>query len=1005
MRKIAALALFAGGLGPPAPLLAAEGRPLEASPRLVLPQLGSSAIPSKPPTVRWRTLETPHFAIHYYEDERGLADRTALVAERAHRLVTRYLNWLPSGRVNITLNDQTDSADGFASSIPSNFLFGYGSPPASLDELNDFDDFLSVLITHELTHVVHLDTILGPARAVNFLRGKIYAPNLSQPNWFVEGLAILMESRHTSSGRLRSSFYDMHLRVPFLEGRLLNLASVSNGPLVYPQGTAAYLYGSSLVKFIEDRYGPEKLREISHRYGSRLIPGGINRTAREALGKGYTEIWDDWRASMERRYKLQVEEAQRRPLTAITRLTFDNPGTRGEGLTPRFFKDGRGVLYHRANNTSEPAFVLLDPKTGKRNELAVVHGAGGATPTPDGQSLIFHQVNFQPLPRRISGSSHLAWDDLFRLDIATGKIDQLTRGHRAHEPDVSPDGKFVAYTVGATGVRQLAMTPLDGGAPTVLTSDSDGIAYSPAWSPDGHLIAYSRWKPGGFRDIHLYDLRSRKDRALWNDRAMDLDPRFSPDGRFLLFSSDRTGIYNIYALELATERLYQVTNILSGAFQPAVSPDGDRLVFTGFTSDGFDLFAAPYQPAAWELAQPYANVRPDPPGNADGDGAATEAAPSQPPEAMIQRVTDYRPWKYMYPRTWLISLPSNPLGLGASLGVQTQVGDPVGNHSVGINTLVPSDGDASLRLDYGYSGLWPSFGVTVTRTSLIAGNLVIDGANRGYRQHSYGGSMGMSLPFMRRPDASADLSFGYAYQAYAPADPIPASDPTGGITIAPETGPNASAYLAWGYSNARGWPHSISPQIGRRLQLTLGVSEPALGGKFSTTEVGWMWIEYLTPPWARLHALALLYSGGVGIGDKRTAFGLGGFVEQDLIRSVFLNRRQCCLFLRGYPPNTVVGDQYHLVSAEYRAPLLWLESGYETFPLYLRRLSGALYADAGNAFLGDFKPGDLKYGVGGELRFEFNLAYYLYTQVQLGVAKGLSKGGSTQYYFVTSFPF
>src|SRR5262249_49097034 len=193
----------------------------------------------------------------------------------------------------------------------------------------------------------------------------------------------------------------------------------------------------------------------------------------------------------------------------------------------------------------------------------------------------------------------------------------------------------------------------------------------------------------------------------------------------------------------------------------------------------------------------------------------------------------------------------------------------------------------------------------------------------------------------------------------------------------PEVGRDGKLFVVWAFTNAHSWPYSISAQEGRRLQLSLQISEPALGGRFHTTEVSWAWTEYLTPPWARLHALALLYSGGVGIGDKRAAFGLGGFVEQDLVRSIFLNRRQCCLFLRGYPASSVVGDQYHLASLEYRAPLVWIERGYGTFPLYLRRINGSVFTDAGNAFDGPFRFGDVRYGVGAELRFDFNLAYYL----------------------------
>jgi hypothetical protein len=949
--------------------------------------------PGALPRVHWKTLFTPHFRIHFYDDERALADRAAQIAERAHGRITRYLNWLPSGRVDITINDQTDAANGFASSVPQNFLYGYGAPPESLDELNDFDDFFNLLITHEFTHVVHLDTIMGPARIVNVLKGKVYAPNLSQPTWFIEGLAVLMESRQTSAGRVRSSFFDMELRVALLEGRFLSLDAVSNGPLAFPQSSAPYIYGAPLLKYIEDRYGPDKIQEISHRYGSSLLPGGINRVAREAVGRGYDQLWQDWKESLGRRYSLQVEEAERRGLTPTTRLTFDGQGSR-DGLFPRYFSDGRGVVYAKMTNVDHPAYVLLDPVTGKRRELMESYGSAGGTPTPDGKALIIQRTNFQPLPRRVSGASEVSWDDLYRVDLTSGEIRELTRAQRAHEPDVSPDGRRIACTVGTTGRRDLAVVPIEGGRPTILAPDAPGLAYAPAWSPDGRQIAYSRWKPGGLRDIHVYDLATGRDRALFTDRAIDMDPRYSPDGRFIVFSSERTGIYNIFAFELSSGRLYQVTNLVSGAFQPTVSPDGTRVVFTGFTSDGFDLFAAPFTPSRWPLAQPYANARPDPPDAiVDRGGAGGE------------EITEYHPWRYIHPRQWELSLPSDPLGLGASLGVVTGASDPVGNHNLALNLLVPWNlGDTSVRVDYTYSGLWPLLQLSASRTAVLAGDLIIDDRYRSYTQLQESVSGAATLPILVKTDSSANLSFQYVYTQYRPADAVPVADPTAGITVLPETGPDARLFVNLAYSNVKSWGYSISGQAGRSLQLSLGYGDPAIGGKFHAAEATWSWTEYLTPPWAKLHALAMLYSGGAGVGDKRSFFSLGGFVDQDVIRSLFLNRPQCCFFLRGYAPSSISGDQYHLLSAEYRFPLLWVERGYETFPFYLRRVSGAVFSDVGNAFQGDFHPSQLKVGVGAQVRVEMKLAYFLETQFQLGVAKGLSTGGATQYYFVTAFP-
>src|SRR6185437_10628456 len=236
----------------------------------------------------WFTLATPHFNIHFYDGEEAFARKVAHFAERAYRLNTRYLNWRPTPPVNVILSDIFDEANGSASSIPYNFINAYGVPPDSLDELNDFDDYMKLLITHELTHVIHLDTMLSICPlAINTVLGRTYAPNLAEPTWFIEGMAVLMESRQTTAGRLRSSFYDMHLRVPFLEGRAFGLDQVTAIPDPYPQGTAAYLYGSSLLRYVEDRYGPEKIREISHRYADTCIPGSLNRTTIHAVGRGY----------------------------------------------------------------------------------------------------------------------------------------------------------------------------------------------------------------------------------------------------------------------------------------------------------------------------------------------------------------------------------------------------------------------------------------------------------------------------------------------------------------------------------------------------------------------------------------------------------------------------------------------------------------------------------------------------------------------------------------------
>ena len=141
--------------------------------------------------------------------------------------------------------------------------------------------------------------------------------------------------------------------------------------------------------------------------------------SREALGRGYDELWEDWKESQSRRYSLEVEEAERRGLTPTTRLTFDGQGPR-EGLNPHYFHDGRGFVYQKATTSEHPAYVLLDPVSGKSRELMEIYSGGVAAPTPDGRALIFQRTNFQALRHRISGASDVSWDDLFRVDLTLG---------------------------------------------------------------------------------------------------------------------------------------------------------------------------------------------------------------------------------------------------------------------------------------------------------------------------------------------------------------------------------------------------------------------------------------------------------------------------------------------------------------------------------------------------------------------------------------------------------
>lgn len=160
-------------------------------------------------------------------------------------------------------------------------------------------------------------------------------------------------------------------------------------------------------------------------------------------------------------------------------------------------------------------------------------------------------------------------------------------------PTWSPDGSQLAVAgISRSGTWDLYTIRRAGGEITRLTSDvyADG---APDWSPDGRTIAFtSDRSPFGVpvggqtsSNIFLLDLASGDITYLTYGRWKDLAPRWSPDGSRVLFSSDRGGAFDLYVVDVSGEAPgmpEQVTQISTGILSAEWWPDGSSIVFTAF---------------------------------------------------------------------------------------------------------------------------------------------------------------------------------------------------------------------------------------------------------------------------------------------------------------------------------------------------------------------------------------------------------------------------------------
>lgn len=136
------------------------------------------------PRLRFQTLSTPRFDIHFHQGEEADARRLAKMAEEIAAEIDKTLG-PPSGRVQVILVAQSDLANGWATPLPYNTIELTASAPASDSVIGNTSDWLRLVFTHEYTHVVHLSRgrgwIGGLRRA--FGRMPVLFPNLYVPLW------------------------------------------------------------------------------------------------------------------------------------------------------------------------------------------------------------------------------------------------------------------------------------------------------------------------------------------------------------------------------------------------------------------------------------------------------------------------------------------------------------------------------------------------------------------------------------------------------------------------------------------------------------------------------------------------------------------------------------------------------------------------------------------------------------------------------------------------------
>ncbi|HEY9226793.1 MAG TPA: hypothetical protein VIP11_09115, partial [Gemmatimonadaceae bacterium] len=235
------------------------------------------------PSHTWYSIRTTHFIVHFTRPLEPLARRLAGHAERAYTELSKELH-PPRGMIDLVVTDDADRSNGSATPFPTNRIIVFSNPPVSESALRYTNDWGAMVVTHELTHIFHLDR----TRGVWSLSQKIFGrpalsfPNLYQPSWLTEGLAVYEETRVAGAGRIEGAEHRMIARATAVNQTFPGIGALSLSQGRFPFGSSAYAFGSLFVDYLAKTRGESHVRTFVDKSAANLIPYLIDVPARQA---------------------------------------------------------------------------------------------------------------------------------------------------------------------------------------------------------------------------------------------------------------------------------------------------------------------------------------------------------------------------------------------------------------------------------------------------------------------------------------------------------------------------------------------------------------------------------------------------------------------------------------------------------------------------------------------------------------------------------------------------
>ncbi len=528
------------------------------------------------PNIQWNNIDANNVNVIFPKGLDKQAFRIANLVEHIHANNT-YSVGNKSKKLDLILQTNQVISNGFVTLGPyRSEFFGTGLQDFSFLGSNDW---LDVLAIHEYRHALQMaNANRGLTKASHLLQGQMgwgIMMNLSLPNWYFEGDATVSETLLTNTGRGRTPSFFKELRANLLNDQTYTYMTSRNGsfkrmlPSHYPLGYA-------ICNYTRNHHGMDVWAKIvadAGRYKRIIYPfaGAMKRHT----GKNPPQMYQEAYASLKQQWESELAGLSLTPTETILPIP---KKTVTNYRFPQYLKDG-SIVAHKISFNEIGHLVHI--KDGKERFLT----SYGVAP-----DTYLSVNNDQAVWVELEQDKRWANRNFTRIvtyDIQTNRKKYLTAKSKYFSPAISGDGTKIV-SVRADEMIENRLVILEATSGEVIqvlpNAPNDFLAY-PKWTKDNQSIVYLA-KRGDKIAIIKYHLKEGTSQMLTDWTYHTIGVTYMGEA-YIYFTGSFSGIDNIYAVSLNGDKeIKQLTSVKIGAYDAAISNDGQSLLMSEFTDMG-----------------------------------------------------------------------------------------------------------------------------------------------------------------------------------------------------------------------------------------------------------------------------------------------------------------------------------------------------------------------------------------------------------------------------------